>query len=61
LISSSSDKEYPEVLEAEDTTILFFTDGEQVLGTKILPKNLHLRYRSIKSVGAEETTSLIWD
>ena len=31
------------------------------MGTKILPKNLHLRYRSIKSVGAEETTSLIWD
>lgn len=61
LISTSSDKEYPDVLEADDTTILFFTDGEQVLGTKILPKNLHLKYRSIKTVGADETTELIWD
>jgi len=51
LIDSKSDSEYPEILNSDDTKVLFFTDGEQVLGSQMLPKNLHLKYGSLKKVG----------
>jgi hypothetical protein len=61
LVDSKSDASYPEILDSEDTTILFFTDGEQILGSKILPKNLNIKYRSVKTINNDETTSLVWD
>ena len=38
-----------------------FTDGEQILGSQMLPENLHLRYRSLKDVGEETTIDYIFD
>jgi hypothetical protein len=61
LIDSKSDAKYPEILNNGDTKVLFFTDGEQVLGSKMPPKNLHLKYRSLKTVGQEESTQYFFD
>lgn len=61
LIDSESGAAYPEILSNGDTKVLFFTDGEQVLGAQMIPKNLHLKYRSLKKVGKEESTSYFFD
>ena len=61
LIDSNSSAEYPEILNSNDTKVLFFTDGEQVLGSKMLPKNLHLKYRSLKIIHEEESTEYFFD
>ena len=34
-----------------------FTDGEQLFGSKMLPKNMHLKYKSVKTVKGVEKDS----
>jgi hypothetical protein len=61
LIDSESDAKYPELLNSDDTKVLFFTDGEQVLGSQMLPKNLHLKFRSLKTVTKINDTSYFFE
>jgi hypothetical protein len=61
LIDSKSSAKYPNILNSDETKVLFFTDGEQILGYQMLPKNLHLKYRSLKKIGQEESTEFFFD
>lgn len=46
MFNSSVNEKYPDLLENKETTTIFFTDDEQVLGSKMIPENLHIQYHS---------------
>lgn len=62
MFNSTVNDKYPDLLENKGTTTIFFTDDEQVLGSKMIPENLHIQYHSdVKQIKDGDIQSLKFD